>query len=71
MAAGVLPAVAVRDVGLLAPAVGRPQASAFGEDAYPTLAEKAAALLHALARTTRSWTATSAWPGLLHASSAC
>ena len=39
----------VRDVGLLAAAAGRPQASAFGEDAYPTLALKAAALLHSLA----------------------
>ena len=39
----------VRDVGLLAAAAGRPQASAFGEDAYPTLSLKAAALLHSLA----------------------
>ena len=30
-------------------AVARPQASVFGEDAYPTLAEKAAALLESLA----------------------
>ena len=40
----------VRDVGLLESALGRPQASAFGEDAYPTLHEKAGALLHSLAR---------------------
>lgn len=40
----------LRDFGLLDSAVMRPQASAFGEDAYPTLHEKAAALLHALAR---------------------
>ncbi len=30
-------------------ALGRPQASAFGEDAFPTLAEKAGALLQAVA----------------------
>jgi death-on-curing protein len=41
---------ALRDRGLLESAAARPQASAFGEDAYPTLAEKAAALLHSLAR---------------------
>lgn len=35
--------------GKLEAAVQRPQASAFGEDAYPTLAEKAAALLESLA----------------------
>lgn len=40
----------VRDLGLLASAAARPRASAFGQDAYPTLAEKAAALLHSLAR---------------------
>ena len=40
----------VRDVGLLDSAAARPRASAFGEDAYPTLARKAAALLHSLAR---------------------
>ena len=41
---------AVRDVGLLASAAARPQLSAFGQDAYPSLHEKAAALLHAAAR---------------------
>lgn len=40
----------VRDVGLLESAAARPQASVFGQDAYPTLAEKAAALLHSLAQ---------------------
>ncbi|WNI16843.1 type II toxin-antitoxin system death-on-curing family toxin [Actinacidiphila sp. ITFR-21] len=40
--------VGVRDWGLLQSAVARPQASVFGEDAYPTLFEKAAALLHSL-----------------------
>lgn len=41
---------ALRDFGLLESAVMRPQASAFGEDAFPSLVEKAAALLHGLAR---------------------
>jgi death on curing protein len=40
----------VRDLGLLESALARPQASAFGEDAYPTIHEKAAALLHSVAR---------------------
>ena len=40
----------VQDHGLLQSALSRPQASAFGSDAYPTLAEKAAAMLHSLAR---------------------
>lgn len=47
----VLPEVEVRDAGLLEAAVARPRASAFGEEAYPTVHEKAAALLHSLART--------------------
>jgi death-on-curing protein len=38
----------VRDIGLLEAACARPRASAFGADAYPTLAGKAAALLHSL-----------------------
>ena len=46
----VLPAVEVRDAGLLEAAIARPGASAFGDDAYPTLHEKAAALLHSLVR---------------------
>jgi death-on-curing protein len=41
---------AVRDIGLLDSAAHRPQASAFGKDAYPTIDEKAAALLEAVAR---------------------
>jgi len=40
----------VRDLGLLQSALARPQASAFGEDAYPSIHEKAASLLHSLAR---------------------
>ena len=39
---------ALRDLGLLESTVARPQASAFGVDAYPDLASKAAALLHSL-----------------------
>ncbi len=42
--------VAVRDYGLLESALGRPQATVFGSDAYPSLDAKAAALLHSLAR---------------------
>lgn len=38
----------VRDLGLLASAIARPQASAFGEDAYPTVWLKAAALCQSL-----------------------
>jgi death-on-curing protein len=40
----------VRDLGLLDAAVNRPRASVFGQDAYPTLTLKAAALLHSVAR---------------------
>ncbi|GAA3997726.1 type II toxin-antitoxin system death-on-curing family toxin [Allokutzneria multivorans] len=40
----------VRDWGLLEAALARPKAVVFGEDAYPTLHEKAASLLHSLAR---------------------
>lgn len=50
IAAGVLDDVAVRDRGLLASAAGRPQTTVFGEDAYPSFADKAAALMHAIAR---------------------
>jgi len=40
----------VRDIVLLEAAAVRPSASAFGEDAYPTLADKAAALFHSIVR---------------------
>jgi death-on-curing protein len=40
----------IRDYGLLESALARPRACAFGEDAYPDLVTKAAALLHSLAR---------------------
>lgn len=38
----------LRDPGLLDSAAARPQATVFGEDAYPTLPMKAAALLHSI-----------------------
>lgn len=40
--------VLVRDHGLLESALARPRASLFGQDAYPDLHVKAAALLHSL-----------------------
>ena len=40
----------VRDVGLLEAACARPRASVLGDEAYPTLELKAAALLHSLVR---------------------
>ena len=39
----------VRDVGLLESAAARPRSTAFGEDAYPSIHDKAAALLHSIA----------------------
>ena len=50
IAAGVLPEVQVRDIGLLASAVARPQTTVFGDDAYPSFAAKAAGLMHSVAR---------------------
>jgi len=41
--------IEVRDIGLLESAVHRPRASVLGQDAYPDLLTKAAALLHSLA----------------------
>jgi death-on-curing protein len=40
----------IRDQGLLFSALARPSAGMFGEDAYPTLAAKAAALFSSLAQ---------------------
>jgi len=40
----------VRDHGLLQSALARPQTTVFGEDAYSSVEEKAAALLHSVAR---------------------
>lgn len=39
----------VRDLGLLDSACHRPQAGFFGQEAYPTLSGKAAALMHSFA----------------------
>lgn len=41
----------VRDVGALEAAVARPMSTVFGQEAFPTLLGKAAALLEALTRT--------------------
>jgi death-on-curing protein len=50
-AAAVAPAeLLIRDWGLLESAIARPQASAFGQDAYTDIWAKAAALLESLAR---------------------
>lgn len=40
----------IRDAGLLASALARPQASAFGAGVYPDIHAKAAAVLHSIAR---------------------
>ena len=50
VAARTLGEVQVRDAGLLESALARPRATAFGEDAYPSVHGKATALLHSLAR---------------------
>ena len=50
VAGGILDEVGLRDSGLLASGAARPAMSVFGDDAYPSFAEKAAALLHSLAR---------------------
>lgn len=50
IADGVLPEVGIRDLGLLESAAARPRTSVFGDDAYRTFAEKAAAVMHSLAR---------------------
>ena len=50
IAGRVLPQVEIRDVGLLDAAAARPRSTAFGADAYPTIHEKAAALLHSIVR---------------------
>ena len=45
-----LDCLAIRDVGLLDSAAHRPRATAFGEDAYPSIHEKAAVLLESIVR---------------------
>lgn len=44
------PEFVVRDYGLLESALARPQTTVFGDDAYPRIEDKAAALLHSVAR---------------------
>lgn len=46
----VLGEVQVRDLGLLASAAERPRTTVFGEDAYPSVLEKGAALLQSIVR---------------------
>lgn len=40
----------IRDAGLLESAIARPKTTVFGEDAYPSLSRKAAALMESIAR---------------------
>jgi len=40
----------IRDIGLLGSAVARPQTTAFGDDAYPDIWTKAAALLQSIVK---------------------
>ena len=47
---GIVGPAGIRDVGLLEPASARPQGTVFGERAYPTLLDQAAALMHSIAR---------------------
>ena len=42
--------VPLRDAGLLESAAARPRATVLGDDAYPTVWDKAAALLHSLVK---------------------
>jgi death-on-curing protein len=41
----------VRDIGLLEGCLARPRTTLFGDEAYPTIEEKAAALMHSVATT--------------------
>lgn len=41
-------AAEIRDIGLLQAAIARPQATAFGEEVYQSLDQKAAAVLHSI-----------------------
>lgn len=50
LARRVLPVVQIKDSGLLESALGRPQASVFGADAYPGLLTKAAAVTHSVTK---------------------
>jgi len=71
IATGVVDQVMVRDVGLLAAAAARPRVTVFGDDAYPTFEDKAAALLHSLVPNHPWSTGTGAWRGPRPASSVC
>jgi len=46
----IIPNLVIRDQGLLQSAIERPRTTVFGEEAYKTFPEKAAALMHSLAR---------------------
>jgi death-on-curing protein len=50
IAAALIRDMRVRDEGLIKSAVERPRTTVFGKDAYATFDEKAAALMHSLAR---------------------
>ena len=50
IAGALIPNLQIRDEGLIKSAVDRPRTTVFGKDAYPSFDEKAAALLHSLAR---------------------
>lgn len=50
IAGALIPNLQIRDEGLIKSAVERPRTTVFGKDAYPSFDEKAAALLHSLAR---------------------
>lgn len=50
IAGGVLPDVRIRDLGLLESAAQRPRTLVFGAEVYARFEEKAAALMHSLAR---------------------
>jgi death on curing protein len=64
--------VRIRDAGLLASAAARPRSTVFGQDAYPGIWEKAAALMESLGRNHAlidgnkrlAWTATWLFLGL-------
>ena len=66
----------IRDVGLLGSAAARPQTTVFGQDAYPDLWTKAAALLHSVVNNHAlidgnkrlGWLATAVFLELNHAS---
>ncbi len=44
-----IPDFRIRDIGLLESAVSRPEMTVYGQEAYKTIAEKIAALMHSLA----------------------